>query len=247
MRSLLRQSDSVRALVHAGRAIPSDVRRLVGVAARGTRIRDYFARHRHRRLQIGAGPNELDGWLNADFSPRSASAIFMDATRPFPFPSTSFDVVFSEHMIEHVPFEQGLSMLRECHRVLKRGGTLRVATPNAEQIAALLTPHPSESQQRYVSWAIENHVPFALPLKDGDQPYRPAYVLNNFFWGFGHYFVYDPATLGAALASSGFTEIRFFPPGESDIDELRGLEKHAALIGEERNQFETMVVQAKKP
>ena len=49
-----------------------------------------------RKLQIGAGPNELAGWLNADFSPRRPSTIFMDATQPFPLPSGSFDLIFSE-------------------------------------------------------------------------------------------------------------------------------------------------------
>lgn len=246
MRSLLRQSDFARASIHAVRSISSDVRRIGGVVSRRTRIRRYFDTHTEHKLQIGAGPNELDGWLNADFNPRTASAIFMDATQPFPFPTASFDLIFSEHMIEHVPFEQGLKMLRECHRVLKRGGAIRIATPNIENIAALLTSSPSESQKRYVSWAIDNHVSFALPANGGPQGYRPAYVLNNFFWGFGHYFVYDPATLGTALASCGFTDISVEAPGHSDIPELRGLEKHADSIGDESNQFETMVLQAKK-
>ena len=168
----------------------------------------------------------------------------MDATQPFPFPSGSFDLIFSEHMIEHVPFDQGQKMLRECFRVLKPGGKIRIATPNLQRIAALSTVSPSADQKRYASWAIEHHVPYALRADSPADDYRPAYVINNFFWGFGHYFVYDPRTLAAAMTTAGFVDPVEFDPGVSDTGELRGLETHADLIGEEFNRFETMVLQA---
>jgi SAM-dependent methyltransferase len=246
VKALLRKSQFCRSLVRAARELPADVRSLHGTLRRGSIIRQYLDSHATRKLQIGAGPNELSGWLNADFSPRRPSTIFMDATHRFPLPSESFDLIFSEHMIEHVSFEAGQYMLSECWRVLRRGGAIRIATPNLDRITALATASPSVEQQRYASWAIENHVSYALQAESPADDYRPAYVINNFFWGFGHYFVYDPPTLSASLKSAGFVNPRQFRPGDSDVDDLCGLESHAALIGEEYNEFETMILQADK-
>ena len=246
MRALLKRSEFCRGLARATRELPSDFRKIRGHVSRRRVIRRYLADHSTRMLQIGAGPNELHGWLNADFDPRQPTTIYMDATKPFPVPSGSFDVIFSEHMIEHVPFEHGLRMLSECYRILKRGGVIRIATPNLENIAALETLQPSQEQRRYVAWAIENHVPVALENKRVASAYQPAHVINNFFWGFGHYFVYDPLSLSDALAASGFSDVKRFEPGQSDRPELVGLESHAKLIGEEFNVFETMVLQASK-
>jgi len=46
------------------------------------------------------------------------------------FPQNHFDAVHSAHVIEHVYDPVGL--LRECHRILKPGGTLIILTPNLE-------------------------------------------------------------------------------------------------------------------
>jgi SAM-dependent methyltransferase len=246
MRALLRRSEFCRGLVSAGRQLPSDLQKLKGSVGRRTVIRRYLTEHRTRKMQIGTGPNELPGWLNTDFAPRTASIVYLDATKPFPLPNASFDFIFSEHMIEHVTFEQGLRMLTECGRVLLSGGVIRIATPNLERIAALETCRPSADQERYVTWAIDNHVPFALEPRHSTAPYRPSYVINNFFWGFGHYFVYDPSTLADALKASGFSDVTSFEPGKSNLPELSGLEHHATIIGDEFNQFETMVLQATK-
>ena len=81
------------------------------------------------RLQIGAGYNMLNGWLNTTLYPFAPGAVYLDASQPFPLPSASFDYVFSEHVIEHIEFEEAALMLSESARILKSGGRIRLATP----------------------------------------------------------------------------------------------------------------------
>lgn len=49
-----------------------------------------------------------------------------------PFPANSFDLVISNHVIEHIPDQ--LLHMDEIHRVLKRGGLAYLATPNKHWI-----------------------------------------------------------------------------------------------------------------
>jgi SAM-dependent methyltransferase len=46
-----------------------------------------------------------------------------------PFCANAFDVIISQHVVEHLPDVD--AALRECKRVLKNGGCLALATPNA--------------------------------------------------------------------------------------------------------------------
>ena len=182
----------------------------------------------------------LPGWLNTDRDPETRACIYLDATHPFPLPDASFDYVFSEHQIEHLSYTNGLSMLRECFRVLRPGGRIRTATPDLTTIAGLAAADLSDEQRRYVRWVIETFVPEA----PGE---LSAFAINNAFRNWGHRFLYNEATLAYALARVGFGDSRRHPMGDSDDDSLRNLEAHGASHRNEvMTRFETLVLEAMK-
>jgi hypothetical protein len=92
-----------------------------------------------------------------------------------------------------------------------------------------------ELASRYVDWARQH---FGLP--------DAAAVGRNLETGFGHQFIYDRATLAAALEEAGFTRVTWHPIMESDDPELRGLE-HASRMPPGFLQLETMTAEAEKP
>lgn len=200
----------------------------------------YLRSHTPGKLQIGSGPHLLPGWLNTDYEPVSDESVFMDATRTFPLPDQAFTHVFSEHMIEHISYEQGLFMLRESFRVLKPGGKIRLATPNLKNIIDLSGPEKSEVQKRYLDWAMTHFWPNIASR-------NACFVINNFMRNWGHLFVYDAPTLRFSLEQAGFADVREYPPGTSEEPAFLGLECHGKQIGEENNQFETMVLEAMRP
>jgi predicted SAM-dependent methyltransferase len=221
-----------------------------------------------RRLQIGTGRNTLPGWLNTDLEPESDEVVFLDAEKPFPFDDGTFDYVFSEHMIEHIPYLGGMSMLREAFRVTRSGARIRIATPDVVKIASLVRGDLTAAEQAYVRWsAVENlglyspqlsrlqerrsewaidsaHIRRFFPDQSAD---CTCFIVNNFFRSYGHQFLYDERTLSALLMEAGFVEVKRLKPGRSDDLELRGIDSHARLIGDANNEFETMVLEARRP
>lgn len=189
-----------------------------------------------RKLHIGCGDHPLAGWVNTDLTPCHLSIVWMDATQPFPVVSGTVDRVFSEHMIEHVSRAAGQAMLRECFRVLRPGGRIRISCPDRQFIADLTGGGElPELASRYVDWARQH---FGLP--------DAAAVGRNLETGFGHQFIYDRATLAAALEEAGFARVTWHRIMESHDPELRGLE-HESRMPPGFLQLETMTAEAEKP
>ncbi len=194
-----------------------------------------------KKLQIGAGPSFTDGWLVTDIEPPRLKVGYLDATKRYPFPSASFDYIHTEHMIEHVPYQGGAAMLKECRRILKPGGLIRVATPDVKVLLDLYYKRDDAMATRYVKWITDRRLP--------DVPgYNPLFVINNAVRAWGHQFFYDAALLTDTLTRAGFVDVRQYRPGVSDDPMLKGIEQHGINVGaEEINQYETMVFEARCP
>jgi len=210
---------------------------------RSKAIEDYLKHHQVRKLQLGTGQNLLEDWLNTDVnpdpSPDLGGIVFLDAKKPFPIEDGTFDYVFLEHVIEHVQFNEGLSLLRECHRILKPDGRIRIATPDLETLIQLHTTQKTDIQKRYVNWIVDKFLPEV-------GIYSECFVINNAFRNWRHQFIYDHATLQLAMERTGFVNVISYRPGESDDENLRGIESHGKAIGDEDlNRFETMVLEAR--
>lgn len=86
-------------------------------------------------LNLGCGGRFHPAWTNVDFSPADPSVMAHDLREGVPFPDAEFDVVYHSHVLEHFSRQAARPFLRECLRVLKPGGTLRVAVPDLERMA----------------------------------------------------------------------------------------------------------------
>lgn len=191
------------------------------------------------RLQLGAGANILDGWLNTD-KVESYSVMALDTSRPFPIEDASFSFILSEHHIEHMSYFDGQAMLSECYRILTSDGVLRISTPDLNRIVELLTDAPTAEQAHYIAYIADNFLPNALGTS-------AAFVVNNAFYNWGHRFLYDEPTLRAALAHAGFKRVTRFEPGIASSEHLRDVEQHGAFLGDVTvNRYESLIVEATK-
>jgi SAM-dependent methyltransferase len=116
-------------------------------------------------LNLACGTIMHWGWNNLDFSPYALLArkprlaralkkagllsaqrqerlnridpaiIRWDLRKGIPFEQNSFNVVYHSHFLEHIDPQHAPGLLKECYRVLKPGGILRVVVPDLELLA----------------------------------------------------------------------------------------------------------------
>jgi len=86
-------------------------------------------------LNLGCGQRFHPEWTNVDFVAGNACVLSHNLRKGIPFQNEQFDVVYHSHLLEHFPKSNALTFLRDCHRVLRPRGILRIAVPNLERIA----------------------------------------------------------------------------------------------------------------
>ena len=85
-------------------------------------------------LNLGCGNRCHPSWTNVDLLKRSKTIIPIDLRKGIPFADGTYDVVYHSHLLEHFQKTQVLPFLKECFRVLRHEGVIRVVVPDLERI-----------------------------------------------------------------------------------------------------------------
>jgi predicted SAM-dependent methyltransferase len=88
-------------------------------------------------VNLGCGTRYHSDWINIDISSHGPGVIQHDLSQGIPLPDGSCDVVYHAAVLEHMRRDAALSLLHECHRVLKPGGITRVGVPDLERLCSL--------------------------------------------------------------------------------------------------------------
>lgn len=206
------------------------IRKLFGFVQR--RRKSQFGRREITRksyLDLGCGPNPHNDFINLDYRWAPHIDISWDVTKGLPFPSNSLVGIFSEHCFEHLSLTAMPGLLRECHRILKPGATIRIVVPDAELYL-----------RRYVSMR-EGNFTQTLPYADNDSfngAYSPVISVNRIFRDHGHQFLYDFHFLSMLLSAAGFIRIEKVSFGVGRDSKL--------LIDTADRQIESLYMEASK-
>ena len=189
--------------------------------ARGTkdRVKELLSRASPIRLDIGAGDVHRPGWVTLDIS--DGCDLFWDLRNGIPFPDSSVDLVYSSHLLEHMPYEAGQAVLAEALRVLKPGGIVSMCVPNARlYIDAYLGIQPITPDHDFWEPALVS---------------RAGIDLLNYvaYMGGEHACLFDQESLVTRLERVGFTDVE-----SRDFDQAIDLPERA---------FESIYAQGTKP
>jgi predicted SAM-dependent methyltransferase len=154
------------------------------------------------KLHIGSGPQRLEGWINIDNQPYPGVDRVLDVAEGLPFEDVQF--IFAEHFIEHLPFDAASALMRECRKVLRDDGVLRLSTPNLD-------------------WVWASHYKKVMTQEEA---VLACFAINRAFRGWGHQFLYNETTLRSLLLEAGFATVVRCEYGRSEHPELTGIERH---------------------
>ena len=80
-------------------------------------------------LDVGCGTNKHEGAIGLDNNSRTDADVIHDlGSIPYPFPDDEFDLIVSNHVIEHVP--DVMAFVTELYRIARNGGRIQLLTPH---------------------------------------------------------------------------------------------------------------------
>lgn len=162
-------------------------------------------------LNLGSGSRKLPGFINIDIEP-GADKVF-DITKGLPFENNSVDGIYSEHFIEHITQAEGIALLRECRRILRAHGVLRIATPDLD---VMVQEYSSEQ------WLNDEWKRFGY-----NYVANRCEMLNLGMREWGHRWVYNEEELVRLASLAGLTFGARCNLNESPHECFRGLEHRA--------------------
>jgi predicted SAM-dependent methyltransferase len=175
-------------------------------------------------LNVGCGFNPKDNFINLNYEWNPGIDICWDITAErIPLPSDSLEGVYTEHCLEHIPFEKCVETVKEFYRLLKPGGTVRIIVPDGQIYFDLYQAKKTDKSVQ-------------LPYAENEE--TPAISINRIFRGHGHLFIYDFETFALLLQKAGFRDIKKESYGTGRDSRL--------LIDQAHRAVESLYVEATK-
>ena len=192
-----------------------------------------------RRMADGDRRDTLDAIPN--------NILVHDLAKGIPFSSSSVDVVYHSHVLEHFDREVGERFLRETKRVLKPGGVHRIVVPDFEFRCRRYLNHidkcdaghgqPTEHDD-YIAKVIEQSVRREA-FGTSQQNMVRRFLENRFFGdarkrGETHQWMYDRISLSVKLSAAGY---RQFEVHQFNTSGIRGWNEIGLDLSENGNKY----------
>ncbi len=168
------------------------------------------ARQGNLKIHLGSGRELLEGWVNADgrLGRGILSMYFPRGLKRFP--TGSARLIYCSHFLEHLEYPGPvLEFLRECHRILVPGGTIRILVPGIEKIIRAY----SENDEGFFEVQASMHPDWCRSRLD-----HLMYALQM---DGRHKYGYDIETMRNVLEEAGFDSVVESDHDASEIEELR--------------------------
>ena len=197
------------------------------IATRGAGLRYRLSspRRRGEYLNLGSGRTPLPGWINTDINPFSGADLWMDLRDHWPIEDGAVSVVYSRHCMEHFTERELSAILRQCYRVLRPGGGIRLGVPCLE----IAVNQYQSGDFAFAGWLNQSEPRAKTFIR---------YITDNG----NHPILLDFEYLRHLLAAAGFADVTRKSGGDSNILDVAMLPP-----GDSHGDWVTLYVEARKP
>ncbi len=143
------------------------------------------------------------------------------------------DFIYLGQCIEHITYKDAQKLLKECHRMLKDGGIIRLTTPDLRK---LMVAYQADEMNKF---AVEQPEDYATMSRDGQFSMLIFGAHGDDGRREGHCFCYSEQTMQKQLEQAGFKEVSFTWP-------KCGKNKEIAMEIEDFGFSHSMIVEATK-
>ncbi len=198
------------------------------------------------KLNLGSGRRVILGWINVDIHPLipiskipgatwllfkfgvigegayrmkwPKNTLWHDIRKGLPYDDNTADYMYASHFFEHVKEEEAEKILRECHRVLRPGGVLRIVIPDLELLAK---KYVAGDKAFFEKIKPGRHITGAfLDLLN----FYPSKLSRRVISGQHHLWMHDFSSLSALLQKVGFGKIERKQFRETKIPDIPSFE-----------------------
>jgi predicted SAM-dependent methyltransferase len=193
------------------------------------------------KLHVGCGHVLLPGWLNILFEKRQeygrvkningALLLNYNLLKPWPVEDDSISFIAGSHFIEHLDLNAGMKFVTYAHRVMKKGGVIRLSCPDLEVYAK---NYVAGNRPFFDHPLIREWCTFKAATTPGE-----IFIAKAYDSGGAHKWFYDFASLKHILESAGFSDVR-------RVSRLEGKSPDLEKLEPPQRELETVYVEAAK-
>ncbi len=203
-------------------------------------------------LNLGCGIDAPEEWLNVDVSPQvlltkyklligffnkfglvdmnnkwPENVMWLNLNKKLPFPNNSFLGIYSSHTFEHLYYENATNLTKECIRVLKPGGTLRLVLPDLHStVKKYFNSETNFIESGEAAIKLNEELMFC--------PKKEESGLKGFYYKFTgfhkHKWMYDKWSLKKLFNDAGFRNINFPEFRKSNLPDLSKIENESRVF-----------------
>ncbi|MFA6250178.1 MAG: methyltransferase domain-containing protein [Candidatus Shapirobacteria bacterium] len=191
------------------------------------------------KVNLGCGPSGVENWINFDWGilPVSSKLVGLrslavkmgwlknsynvgwpeiklaDIRKKLPLRDGSVDWIYCSHVLEHLDYWQVEDVLKECFRVLKKDGRIRIVVPDLDKLIAKYEKNKDANL-------------FCGEFFGFEKNRRPRGFLEKFSRRFirPHEWLFNQQSLKDLIKGAGFQDISISDYRKSDMPEVERLD-----------------------